>query len=397
MINVNWFVLCFSVLVFQTLSRTEFESRLPTFAAFVEQHARTYHDGNDEYQLRRGLFEQRVAEYEKHNAKPTRFWTAGVNLLTDRTEEELSDLQGWNGVVASTGNVGLRGSPRQVERHFIALAQLSGPLPQNASWAHLESLQMVRKQECGSCWAHATALAMETNHEIKRGSYRKFSSRELVKCAPNPNHCGGSGGCGGSTAEVAMLYVMQQGLTGNQTVMRCPTEYGQLRNHMSTTTDWASILAPGAHVVPENSPARAFGFVAWERLAQNKAEPLMRALVDWGPVVVTVSMDNLYGYHSGIFNDCPRDSVLAHAVVLIGFGNDDDATGADFWHIRNSWGEEWGESGNIRLLRQDSDDNDCGEDEQPEQGTGCESGPKKVRVCGMCGIIYDSVVPHFSS
>lgn len=262
---------------------------------------------------------------------------------------------------------------------------------------------MVRKQDCGSCWAHATVLAMETNHEIKRGSFRKFSYNELLKCAPNPNHCGGSGGCSGSTVEVAMLYVAQQGLTDNQSAMHCPTEFIELREHMAATTDWASILLPGAHMVPESSPARAFGLVAWERLAQNKAEPLMRALVDWGPVAVTVSTDHWYGYHSGVFNDCPPDSVLAHAVVLIGFGEGDtsevfgDRPKVKYWHIRNSWGRDWGDSGNIQLLRQDSDDDDCGEDSRPEAGTGCDAGPQKVTVCGKCGIIYDSVVPHFSA
>ena len=42
----------------------------------------------------------------------------------------------------------------------------------------------------------------------------------------------------------------------------------------------------------------------------------------------------------------------------------------DYWHIRNSWGDEWGEGGFIRLLRHSSDQGDagyCGIDSKPQE------------------------------
>merc|ERR1739848_729390 len=79
------------------------ESRLaavhpsPSFATFMSEHGRAYVNGSAEFQMRRGLYEQRVADYEQHNSNPLRLWTASVNSLTDWTDDELASLRGWSG------------------------------------------------------------------------------------------------------------------------------------------------------------------------------------------------------------------------------------------------------------------------------------------------------------
>lgn len=159
----------------------------------------------------------------------------------------------------------------------------------------------------------------------------------------------------------------------------------------------SDLQAPRVHRAAADSAGLGFGLQGWEKLPPNRQEPLLRALYERGPVGVSVAATNWHLYASGVFDHCGKDSVIDHAVTLIGYGRD-SKSGDLFYLIQNSWGSNWGEGGRIRILRSDADDSQqCGWDRQPEKGTACTGDPAQVRVCGMCGILYDSVVPHFGT
>jgi len=88
-----------------------------------------------------------------------------------------------------------------------------------------------------------------------------------------------------------------------------------------------------------------------------------------------------------------KNPIIDHVVQLVGYGTDDSL--GDYWLIRNSWGEGWGESGYIRIKREAIPR--CGIDTDPSQGTGCDGGPEQVTVCGTCGILFDSCYPTYNS
>merc|ERR1719263_1492941 len=158
----------------------------------------------------------------------------------------------------------------------------------------------------------------------------------------------------------------------------------------SPTLDMAQVLTDDS-AAPTSSGGAAFGMTGWETLPKNEYAPLARALAEKGPVAVSVAADTWFNYESGIFNGCGKDAVIDHAVTAIGYGEQD---GKKYWVIQNSWGQDWGENGHIRLERHDSDSY-CGMNSDPQKGVACEGETAPVPVCGMCGVLFDSVVPHF--
>ena len=76
----------------------------------------------------------------------------------------------------------------------------------------------------------------------------------------------------------------------------------------------------------------------------------------YGPVAVSIyATVNFFEYHGGVFEDdiCDREyeieHSLNHALLLVGYGTDPKL--GDYWIVKNSWGESFGEKGYIRIRR----------------------------------------------
>jgi cathepsin L len=370
--------------------------RLPvnvSFEDYVVALDKDYHPDAPEHQHRRSLFADRVAEIVAHNKQAGIRWIAGINALTDRTEHELRRLRVSKGHRAPSGKKPAKGSS-------LLKARYQG-LPGTLDWGHLAVAQDIPDQgACGSCWAVATASVLRGRYEVAYKTDRAFSVQQLVTCVKNDGsvtldsedkspgldlpqttkNCGGTGGCEGATVELALQYAKEHGL--------------------HAADDFEYTASDGECPVPEASLARdaahtetglAANMLRWTKLPVNQAGPLMEALAD-GPVAVSVGAEGWEYYAGGIFDSCPEDTTIGHAVMAIGWGQE---KGTKYWTIQNSWSPNWGEAGHIRLLRSDDDDEHCGNDPDPKVGTVCEPYPDSVKVCGMCGVLYDSVVPFF--
>jgi len=389
-----------------------------SFETFVRTHGRGYKKGTSEYANRFAIFSQRLEDMQAHNLRQDRLWTAGINSFADHTEAELSQLRGWSGTAASSSAARTQAgtsatASSRAQGSFLQRVSKASPLPRHwNNWTQLDSLSEVKHQShCGSCWAVTGATVLEAHSEI-HATPRSFSIQELVSCVPNPQHCGGDGGCHGATVELAFNYVMRHGLATEED-QPYKAKTGHCHRHRQHgkhhSTSWLYIQeddeqdseqdlsVPGVHLAGSSSSAGSIlGMRAWERLPENLYAPLLRAVYERGPVAVSVDAKPWHFYEEGVFDGCGRNAVINHAVTLIGYGETDTAK---YWTVQNSWGPDWGEDGRIRVLRHEGNDESqqhCGWDHHPEKGTACEDAPKKVKVCGMCGILYDSVVPHFS-
>ncbi|TKY49399.1 Senescence-specific cysteine protease SAG39 [Spatholobus suberectus] len=98
----------------------------------------------------------------------------------------------------------------------------------------------------------------------------------------------------------------------------------------------------------QNGIARAAQISGYVNVPPNNEEQLLQA-VAMQPVSVSISVNNEFHlYKGGIFTG-PCGTTLNHAVTAIGYGTNQDGT--KYWLVKNSWGENWGEGGYMRLLR----------------------------------------------
>ena len=93
--------------------------------------------------------------------------------------------------------------------------------------------------------------------------------------------------------------------------------------------------------------------IDYQLLESTDEEIIKQYLYEKGPLAIGVNAYPLNWYARGVIdwdNERCNQQDINHAVVLVGYGHDDEE-GLDFWRIRNSWGENWGENGYFRLSR----------------------------------------------
>lgn len=378
------------------------------FDAFIAQHGRLYGRGGAEYQMRQQMYLRAVEKVRTQNSKPDALWKAGLNHFADRTEEELARLRGRRG--PRGGSYSRLGAPMA---EFYETSTKT--MPESFHWRDLKTSQVVKDQgACGSCWAVTTVTVLEANYEIfvNNTHPRSFAAQELVSCVQNPKHCGGSGGCDGATVELGMNYVLKNGIHTNDYAPYHASDIqcDKVTSGQATTTNQPLMPVLSEAFTTTASPIELLGknrgapppsyLTGWRTLPVNEEAALLTALVHKGPVAVSVAAGNWSFYSSGIFDQCEQNTVVDHAVSLYGFAKDGSTP---YYLIRNSWGKTWGENGFLRLLRKDhsADTSEhkswCGIDNDPAKGVACDGDPSQVTVCGMCGVLYDSVIPDFES
>jgi cathepsin L len=333
-----------------------------TFENYVSEFGKHYAN-EAEYTQRKAIFENRLINIRKHNEDDTLTWKRGVNQLSDRTEEEFAQLRGYKKNIAYASKLN-----RPVSNIEYPTVKASF-----VDWRLKGIISDVKDQgQCGSCWTFSATESVESYSAIKTGQLQDLSEQQILDCTPNPDQCGGTGGCQGGTYELAWNQITATGGLTSEWQYPYISYFGSNYNcHANQTTPFVKVA----------------GFVD---LPANELSPVLSVLSTIGPLSISVDASTWSEYESGVYDGCNQTNPdLDHAVQLVGMGT--DAKFGDYWLVRNSWSPTWGEKGYIRLRRTETPR--CGIDVTPQDGDACKNGPKTQQVCGTCGILFDAAYP----
>ncbi|XP_014233547.1 cathepsin L1-like [Trichogramma pretiosum] len=209
-------------------------------------------------------------------------------------------------------------------------------LPAEIDWRTLGAVTPVKDQgDCGSCWAFSATGSLEGQHFRRNGSLVSLSEQNLVDCSTNF----GNNGCDGGLMDHAFLYVkVNRGIDKEDAY---PYEADDSRCRYQR--DEVGATDVGYTDIPEGN---------------EKA--LQAAVATVGPISVAIdaSSDHFQFYHKGVYYDptCSSEE-LDHGVLVVGYGTD-KLTKRDYWLVKNSWAESWGDMGYIKMSR--NRHNNCG-------------------------------------
>jgi len=326
---------------------------------------------SDEMPTRAKLFADELARVRAHNSKNLS-WKEGINKFSalSPAEKKSSFGRSKNHAKASLGNL------KNLKVSDMELKPVSA-LPAHVDWRNQGIVSAVKDQgHCGSCWAFASTATIESHVAKASGLLFDLSVQQMAMCAPNPKACGGTGGCEGSTCEIAFDYVTNSKGLYQEYAYGYAAYYGE---------DTACTTPP----VSAQPVATIDGFV---KLGENNYTALMNAIATVGPIAISVDASTWHAYSSGIYDGCNQAQPdIDHAVVLVGYGKDDN--GDKYWLVRNSWNAKWGEKGYVRIARTDNEETRCGTDITPQDGNACAGDDTPQKVCGTCGILFDTSYP----
>lgn len=171
---------------------------------------------------------------------------------------------------------------------------------------------------CEGGWPHFHAYFAENGHLVSEDCAPYEHSTSSTKCSKF-QHCPAVAKVKNSH-DVGGAY----GLSSEKQMMK-----EVLRNGVLNT----EFQAPAVFSTYKEGLVTAEGFQALHALAQAKTK---------GQKAHDISDDTLIGRGE------PWEK-LNHSVVLLGWGVDE--TGEKFWHLRNSYGQKWGQSGDFMLRR----------------------------------------------
>mmetsp|Transcript_3304 Transcript_3304/g.3709 ORF Transcript_3304/g.3709 Transcript_3304/m.3709 type:complete len:352 (-) Transcript_3304:398-1453(-) len=208
-------------------------------------------------------------------------------------------------------------------------------------------------QYCGSCWAHGSVSALGDRIKIARGG----KGIDINLSVQHILNCGNVGSChGGSTTGPYFWIHKISKETGSGISYETANPYlacsSESQEGICPHADWTckpeNVARTCSTFPPQgfcaaidkypNATVAEYGEISGQKAMQ--AEIFAR-----GPIACGIDASPILNYQSGIATDAGEE--VDHIISVVGWGNDEKE--GQYWIVRNSWGEYWGEMGYVRV------------------------------------------------
>ena len=189
-------------------------------------------------------------------------------------------------------------------------------LPSRFDWVDSAGVSPVRRQLCGDCWAQCAVAAIESKMRIFDDNNQKLSVQQAIDC-----NFGGSSCAGGWMEDVYDLYRV----VGAVAQGCYPYRNGSDGNCDQDTCDML-LNVDGSEEI------------------DTTVTSIKTHLMTNGPIAVGMTVFSDFNYYSGGCYDHASGGSINHGVLIVGW-DDSKCGGEGAWHVKNSWGTNWGEDG----------------------------------------------------
>jgi cathepsin B len=235
--------------------------------------------------------------------------------------------------------VGISTCPQKV---FVTYPQIPTFFDARQAWPGC--LAPIRNQGmCGSCWAFAASLALTDRFCIASWNgtsgtrKRLLSPQDLVDCDTNCRAPGieCNAGCQGGYLDNVWHYLQDTGVRGDSCYP-----------YVSGTTGTATPCSPNC--TGNNTSGQKYQAYSCYQL--SGIQNIQSDILLYGPVMAGFNVyTDFFSYTGGVYIHTWGNLVGGHAVILIGWGVDENGT--EYWLAQNQWGTSWGENGYFKIRR----------------------------------------------
>eukprot|EP00448_Togula_jolla_P023024 CAMPEP_0170590432 /NCGR_PEP_ID=MMETSP0224-20130122/11869_1 /TAXON_ID=285029 /ORGANISM="Togula jolla, Strain CCCM 725" /LENGTH=381 /DNA_ID=CAMNT_0010914233 /DNA_START=46 /DNA_END=1191 /DNA_ORIENTATION=+ len=210
-------------------------------------------------------------------------------------------------------------------------------------------------QYCGSCWAHGAVSALADRIKIARGGVG-------IDINPSVQHllnCGGVGTCMGGSVDGPYQWLHRISKEGTgisyetaQPYLACTSDSKEgFCPHLDTTCKPINVARTCGSFDAEGGPCVGLSQYPNATISEygsiSGADAMKKEIFHRGPISCGIDATDLLNYESGVIKS--KGESVDHVISVTGWGVDDEGT--EYWHVRNSWGEYWGEMGYVRVAR----------------------------------------------